>query len=86
MSLQISSYKSMLDARNKFSKGILERLLYLGSRSWIMNLKLVLMLIYTVKINNRSAMLRWHKCNGEMENLFFAYDGQSYCRLVIMKK
>ena len=41
------------------------------------------MLIYAVKTNNRKL---YHKCNGEMANLFFAYNGQNYCRLVMIKK
>ena len=77
-----STNKSMCDSRNKFAKGILEK----TARFWIWfmdNAKLVLMLIYAVKTNNRKL---FHKCNGEMANLFFAYDGQNYCRLVIIKK
>ena len=40
-------------------------------------------LIYPVKTNNRKL---FHKCNSEMANLFFADDGQNYCRLVIIRK
>ena len=40
-------------------------------------------LIYPVKTNNRKL---FHKCNSEMANLFFAYDSQNYCRLVIIRK
>ena len=55
------------------------------ARFWISfmdNAKLVFMLIYAVKTNNRKL---FHKCNGEMASLFFAYDGQNYCRLEIIK-
>ena len=77
-----STNKSMCDSRNKFAKGILEKTA--GFWIWFMdNAKLVLMLIYAVKTNNRKL---FHKCNDEMANLFFAYDGQNYCRLVIIKK
>ena len=47
------------------------------------NAKLVFMLIYAVKTNNRKL---FHKCNGKVANVFLAYDGQDYCRLVIIKK
>ena len=46
------------------------------------NAKLIFMLIYAVKTNSRKL---FHKCNGEMANLHFVYDGQNYCRLVIIK-
>ena len=44
--------------------------------------KLVFMLNFTVKTNNRKL---FHKSNGEMVDLFFACDGQNYCRLEIVK-
>ena len=50
--------------------------------SFMDDAKLVFMLMYAVKTNNRKL---FHKYNGEMANLFFAYDGQNYCRLVIIK-
>ena len=56
------------------------------ARFWISfmnNVKLVFMLIYPVKTNNRKL---FHKCNGEVANLFFASYGQNCCRLVIIKK
>lgn len=43
---------------------------------------LVFLLINAVKSSNRKL---FHKCNGEMANLLFAYDGQNYCRLVVIK-
>ena len=55
------------------------------ARFWILfmdNAKLIFMLIYAVKTNSRKL---FHKCNGEMANLHFVYDGQNYCRLVIIK-
>ena len=44
--------------------------------------KLVFMLNFTVKTDNRKL---FRKSNGEMADLFFAYDGQNYCRLEIVK-
>ena len=35
------------------------------------------MLIFSVKTNNCKL---FHKCTGEMVNLFFSYDGQTYSR------
>ena len=40
------------------------------------------MLNFAVKTNNRKL---FHNCNGEMADLFFAYDDQNYCRLEIIK-
>ena len=48
--------------------------------SFMDNAKLVFMLTYAVKTNNRKL---FHKCNGEMANMFFAFDGQNYSRLVL---
>jgi hypothetical protein len=39
--------------------------------------RLILMLQYSVKSNNLSL---FHKCNGDMADLFFAYDGPNYSR------
>ncbi|XP_063959228.1 uncharacterized protein LOC135154916 [Lytechinus pictus] len=39
--------------------------------------RLILMLQYSVKTNNLSL---FHKCNGDMADLFFAYDGPNYSR------
>ena len=39
--------------------------------------KLVFMMIYAVKIHDRKL---FHKCNGDMANLFFAFNGQNYSR------
>ena len=49
----------------------------------ILQEKMRFTLIYPVKTNNRKL---FHKCNSEMANLFFADDGQNYCRLVIIRK
>ena len=38
---------------------------------------LLFMLQHAVKTND---LLLFHHCNGEMANLFFAYDGQNYSR------
>ena len=40
------------------------------------------MLNFTVKTNNQKL---FHKSNGEMADLFFAYNGQNYCKLEIVK-
>ena len=45
--------------------------------SVIEHTRLILMLQYSVKTNNLSL---FHKCNGEMADLFFAYDGPNYSR------
>ena len=37
------------------------------------------MLIYSVKVNN----LKLNKCNGEMANLFFTFDGPNYSRYLV---
>ena len=39
--------------------------------------RLILMLQYSVKTNN---LIPFHKCNGAMADLFFAYDGPDYSR------
>ena len=39
--------------------------------------RLILMLQYSVKTNN---FILFHKCNGAMADLFFAYDGPNYSR------
>ncbi|KAK3700755.1 hypothetical protein QZH41_010937 [Actinostola sp. cb2023] len=41
---------------------------------------LILMLQYSVKTNNFAL---FHKCNGDMANLFFAYDGPNYSRFLV---
>lgn len=43
---------------------------------------LILMLQYSVKTNN---VALFHKCNGDMADLFFAYDGPNYSRLFIFQ-
>ena len=42
--------------------------------------RLIFMLIYSVKSNN---LKLFHKCNGEMANLFFAFDGPNYSRYLV---
>ena len=44
--------------------------------------KLVFMLNFAVKTNNQKL---FPKCKGEMADLFFAYNGQDYCRFEIVK-
>ena len=39
--------------------------------------RLILMLLYFIKINN---LALFHKCNGDMADLFLAYDGPNYSR------
>lgn len=43
--------------------------------SFIMHCHLLFMLLYSVKTNNLDL---FHRCNGEMADLFFAFDGQNY--------
>ena len=50
--------------------------------SFMSKAKLIFMLNFTVKNNNQKV---FHKCNGEMADLFFAYHGQNYCKLEIVK-
>lgn len=45
--------------------------------SVIEHTRLILMLQFSVKTNNFSL---FHKCNGDMADLFFAYDGPNYSR------
>lgn len=45
--------------------------------SVIDHVRLILMLQFAVKTNNFQL---FHKCNGDMADLFFAYDGQNYSR------
>ena len=45
--------------------------------SFIDQARLVFILMWAVKTNNRQL---FHKCNGEMAPLFFAFDGQNYSR------
>lgn len=55
---------------------------YLGktAKFWLSvidHARLILMLQYSVKTNNWDL---FHKCNGDMADLFFAYDGPNYSR------
>ena len=62
------------DFPEKVRLGLLEK----TERFWISffnDVKLVFMLIFSVKSNNKKL---FHKCNGEMANVLFAYNGQSY--------
>lgn len=43
--------------------------------------RLILMLQYSIKTNNLSL---FHKCNRDMADLFFAFDGQNYSRFVFL--
>ncbi|KAI4828903.1 hypothetical protein KUCAC02_022974 [Chaenocephalus aceratus] len=45
--------------------------------SFINHCHLVFMLLHSVKTNN---IQLFHKCNGEMANIFFAFDGHNYSR------
>ena len=47
--------------------------------SFITHCRLVFMLLHSVKTNN---LQLFHKCNEDMANIFFAFDGQNYSRLV----
>ncbi|CAH1773854.1 unnamed protein product [Owenia fusiformis] len=48
--------------------------------SVIDHIRLLLMLQYAVKTNN---LALFHKCNGEMADLFFAFDGPNYSRYLV---
>ena len=43
----------------------------------VRHIRLILMLHYSVKTNN---LTLFHKCSGDMAELFFAYDGPNYSR------
>ena len=45
--------------------------------SFIDHARLVFMMLYSVKVNDFKL---FHKCNGDMAELFFAYGGQNYAR------
>lgn len=45
--------------------------------SFIDNSHVLFMLLFAVKTNN---VALFHKCNSDMADLFFAYDGQNYSR------
>ena len=45
--------------------------------SFIQHCHLIFMMLYSVKTNNLEL---FHKCNGDMAGLFFAYDGHNYSR------
>ena len=47
--------------------------------SFITHCHLVFMLLHSIKTNN---IQLFHKCNGEMAELFFAFDGHNYSRCV----
>ena len=62
------------DFPKKVRLGLLEK----TERFWISffyHVKLVFMLIVPAKSNNKKL---FHKCNGEVANLLFAYNGQNY--------
>lgn len=45
--------------------------------SFIDNSHMLFVLLFAVKTNN---VALFHKCNSDMADLFFAYDGQNYAR------
>ena len=48
--------------------------------SFITHCHLVFMLLYSVKTNNFEM---FHRCNGKVASLFFAFDGHNYSRYVV---
>lgn len=71
----IDKYKSY---QEKVAKGHLGKTAVFWM-SFIKNCHLLFMLLYSVKTNNLEL---FQACNGEMANLFFAFDGQNYARFV----
>lgn len=68
------NHKDIWIFSGKGTLGLLEK----TERFWISffnDVKLVFMLIFSVKSNNKKL---FHKSNGEMANVLFAYNGQSY--------
>ena len=67
----------------KFEEKVRTGLLGKTATFWfgfIEHARLIFMLIYSVKSNN---LKLFHKCNGEMANLFFAFDGPNYSRYLV---
>ena len=74
--------RQYLDYQGKVRKG------HLGKTAvfWLSVMdhsRLGFMLIFSVKTNN---LPLFHKCNGDMADLFFAYDGQNYSRFLLQIK
>ncbi|KAJ8333550.1 hypothetical protein SKAU_G00415580 [Synaphobranchus kaupii] len=69
--------QAYLNFQDKVKKGHLGKTGVLWM-SFLDNSHVLLMLLFAVKTNN---VPLFHKCNSEMADLFFAYDGQNYARL-----
>jgi len=81
--LQDPSTLSIISNYVKFEEKVRTGLLGKTASFWfgfIDYARLILMLIYSVKTNN---LKLFHKCNGEMANLFFAFDGPNYSRYLV---
>ena len=80
--LSDQSTVTLIDKYRSFEEKVLKG--HLGKTgsfwmSFITHCHLVFMLLHSVKTNN---IQLFHKCNGEMADIFFAFDGQNYSRLV----
>lgn len=79
--------KSFAHITNKYEESqtkVQDKHLGRASQFWISfmdNTKLVILLTHSIKTNN---MKLFHKCNGEMVALFFAFIGQNYWRWVLL--
>ena len=74
------STMQLLNLYKTFKEKVCKGHLGKTGRFWISfmdDANLVFLLIHAAKTNNR---MLFHKCNGEMANLFFAFDGQNYSR------
>ena len=80
LALQDPSTLTILERYASYEERVCSGHLGKTARFWlsmIEHTRLILMLQYLVKTNNFPL---FHKCNGDMAELFFAYDGPSYSR------
>ena len=80
VTLEDVSTKELMRLYKEFKKKVRKGHLGKTGRFWISfmdDANLVFLLIHAAKTNNREL---FHKCNGLMANLFFAFDGQNYSR------
>ena len=83
--LNDESTNRLIQVYTEFQEQVRQGHLGKTGRFWISFMdkaKLVFMLNFAVKTNNRKL---FHKCNEVMADLFFEYDCQNYCRLEIVK-
>ena len=77
---------ALLDKYCAYKESVLQGRLGKTAAFWVSFMNhaaLVFLLLFSIKTNNLSL---FHKCNGDMAELFFAYDGPNYSRLVSFSK